>query len=253
MSGTAQGAWFLWTVLLIIGGRFICEICRGAEFGVWSHRVTGSCSDINTDPVMFSRKKKQVAEPSKAVLNGHSDQVGIFWRILMSWMSLTFSIPMMDLLVNLAAGSRLNPAGHTLQVLNEETGKLKEYKANQTIGSLCTRGDDHRLLGVTVQIVPKKDSKKSTHLRNAQPFEVRCLCHPAPQRLKMRSAVVSYNGWQLHGIFYHVYIHVYNKLHSSTKPPLWIFFMYLSFMYDLEWITLWLKSNSIYCGKILKI
>lgn len=27
---------------------------------------------------MFSRKKKQVAEPSKAVLNGHSDQVGIF-------------------------------------------------------------------------------------------------------------------------------------------------------------------------------
>lgn len=87
---------------------------------------------------------------------------------------------MMDLLVNLAAGSRLNPAGHTLQVLNEETGKLKEYKANQTIGSLCTRGDDHRLLGATVQIVPKKDSKKSTHHKNAQPFEVRCLCHPAP-------------------------------------------------------------------------
>lgn len=87
-------------------------------------------------------------------------------------MSIDSNIPMMDLLVNLAAGSRLNPAGHTLQVLNEETGKLKEYKANQTIGSLCTRGDDHRLLGVTVQIVPKKDSKKSTHLRNAQPFEM---------------------------------------------------------------------------------
>lgn len=221
MSGTAQGAWFLWTVFLIIGGRFICEICRGAEFGVWSHRVTGSWSDINTDPVMFSRKKKQVAEPSKAVLNGHSDQVGIFWRILMSWMSLTFSIPMMDLLVNLAAGSRLNPAGHTLQVLNEETGKLKEYKANQTIGSLCTRGDDHRLLGVTVQIVPKKDSKKSTHLRNAQPFEVRCLCHPAPQRLKMRSAVVSYNGWQLHGIFYlivYIYMYITNYILPQNRP-----------------------------------
>ncbi|XP_034304917.2 protein cordon-bleu isoform X4 [Magallana gigas] len=87
-------------------------------------------------------------------------------------MSVDSNIPMMDLLVNLAAGSRLNPAGHTLQVLNEETGKLKEYKANQTIGSLCTRGDDHRLLGATVQIVPKKDSKKSTHHKNAQPFEM---------------------------------------------------------------------------------
>ncbi|XP_052681651.1 uncharacterized protein LOC128162468 isoform X8 [Crassostrea angulata] len=93
--------------------------------------------------------------------NGKTEQV-----------SVDSNIPMMDLLVNLAAGSRLNPAGHTLQVLNEETGKLKEYKANQTIGSLCTRGDDHRLLGATVQIVPKKDSKKSTHHKNAQPFEM---------------------------------------------------------------------------------
>nr|XP_034304916.1 protein cordon-bleu isoform X3 [Crassostrea gigas] len=93
--------------------------------------------------------------------NGKTEQV-----------SVDSNIPMMDLLVNLAAGSRLNPAGHTLQVLNEETGKLKEYKANQTIGSLCTRGEDHRLLGATVQIVPKKDSKKSTHHKNAQPFEM---------------------------------------------------------------------------------
>ena len=84
---------------------------------------------------------------------------------------------MMDLLVNLAAGSRLNPGGHTLQVLNEETGKLKEYKANQTIGSLCTRREDHKFNYVTVQIVPKKDSKKYTgNHRNAQPFEVRYSC-----------------------------------------------------------------------------
>ncbi|XP_078321244.1 uncharacterized protein LOC144621573 isoform X9 [Crassostrea virginica] len=83
------------------------------------------------------------------------------------------NIPMMDLLVNLAAGSRLNPGGHTLQVLNEETGKLKEYKANQTIGSLCTRREDHKFNYVTVQIVPKKDSKKYTgNNRNAQPFEM---------------------------------------------------------------------------------
>lgn len=93
---------------------------------------------------------------------------------------------MMDLLVNLAAGSRLNPGGHTLQVLNEETGKLKEYKANQTIGSLCTRREDHKFNYVTVQIVPKKDSKKYTgNNRNAQPFEVRYSClfrllHPPP-------------------------------------------------------------------------
>ncbi|XP_062593976.1 FK506-binding protein 5-like isoform X7 [Saccostrea cucullata] len=83
------------------------------------------------------------------------------------------NIPMMDLLVNLAAGSRLNPGGHTLQVLNEDTGKLKQYKPNQTIGSLCTRGEDHKFQYVTVQIVPKKDSKKSAgNNRNVQPFEM---------------------------------------------------------------------------------
>ncbi|XP_048754163.2 cordon-bleu protein-like 1 isoform X9 [Ostrea edulis] len=80
------------------------------------------------------------------------------------------NIPMMDLLVNLAAGSRLNPGGHSLQVLNEDTGKLKEYKANQTIGSLCIRGEDHKFRYVTVQIVPKKVSKKSSG--NLRQFEM---------------------------------------------------------------------------------
>lgn len=75
--------------------------------------------------------------------------------------------------MNLAAGSRLNPGGHSLQVLNEDTGKLKEYKANQTIGSLCIRGEDHKFHYVTVQIVPKKVSKKSAG--NLRQFEVRYL------------------------------------------------------------------------------
>lgn len=143
---------------------------------------------------MFSRKKKQVAGPTNnkaLIVNGHSEEVGILFSshaclIRNFFLARFFSIPMMDLLVNLAAGSRLNPGGHTLQVLNEETGKLKEYKANQTIGSLCTRREDHKFNYVTVQIVPKKDSKKYTgNNRNAQPFEVRYSClfrllHPPP-------------------------------------------------------------------------
>ena len=134
---------------------------------------------------MFLRKKKQVAGPTNnkaLIVNGHSEEVGILFSshaclIRFFFFGTIFSIPMMDLLVNLAAGSRLNPGGHTLQVLNEETGKLKEYKANQTIGSLCTRREDHKFNYVTVQIVPKKDSKKYTgNNRNAQPFEVRYSC-----------------------------------------------------------------------------
>lgn len=58
MSGIVFGVWFLWIVLLIIWGRFICEICFGVEFGVWSNRVIRLWSDINIDLVMFSRKKK---------------------------------------------------------------------------------------------------------------------------------------------------------------------------------------------------
>ena len=42
----------------------------------------------------------------------------------------------MDLLVHLAARCKVSPSGHTLQVRDEETGKVIDFKASQTIGSL---------------------------------------------------------------------------------------------------------------------
>jgi hypothetical protein len=46
------------------------------------------------------------------------------------------SIPMMDLLVHLSAHCKVPPSGHSLQVVDEETGKPMDFKASQTIGSL---------------------------------------------------------------------------------------------------------------------
>ncbi|KAL8624091.1 hypothetical protein ACOMHN_036094 [Nucella lapillus] len=43
---------------------------------------------------------------------------------------------MLDLLVHLAARCKVSPSGHELQVRDEETGKVLEFKPNQTIGSL---------------------------------------------------------------------------------------------------------------------
>ncbi|KAK7499370.1 hypothetical protein BaRGS_00009345, partial [Batillaria attramentaria] len=77
------------------------------------------------------------------------------------------SIPMMDLLVHLAAKSKVNPTGHTLQVLDEETGKSLDYKPSQTVGSLGA---------TTVHIVSKNKkpdwSKAVKANKAAKAFEI---------------------------------------------------------------------------------
>nr|KAG5708324.1 hypothetical protein BaRGS_034355 [Batillaria attramentaria] len=74
---------------------------------------------------------------------------------------------MMDLLVHLAAKSKVNPTGHTLQVLDEETGKSLDYKPSQTVGSLGA---------TTVHIVSKNKkpdwSKAVKANKAAKAFEI---------------------------------------------------------------------------------
>ncbi|KAK3591154.1 hypothetical protein CHS0354_040220 [Potamilus streckersoni] len=76
--------------------------------------------------------------------------------------------PMMDLLVNLAASSRLNPTKHTLCVLSPDRKKMVDYKAHQTVGSLTTT--ENRT--VFLQIVPKKTEEEKKKSKSAQPFEM---------------------------------------------------------------------------------
>ncbi|XP_021374197.1 titin-like isoform X3 [Mizuhopecten yessoensis] len=83
------------------------------------------------------------------------------------------NIPMLDLLVNLAASSRLNPSGFTIVLLSEETGKAKDYKPNQTIGSLCVKSSESSNRGkrATLELKSKKLDKKSS-AKQSQPFEM---------------------------------------------------------------------------------
>lgn len=74
---------------------------------------------------------------------------------------------MIDLLVNLAASSKLNPASFTLVLVSENRKKPIDFKANQTIGSLSTESDTD----LTVHLVPKRtDSEKKG--KPKKPFEV---------------------------------------------------------------------------------
>ena len=77
---------------------------------------------------------------------------------------------MMDLLVNLAASNKLNPASHSLVVLTGDRWKHIDFKANKTIGLLA--GDDKT---VSVQIIPKKTEEKFKTKSLEKPFEVSIL------------------------------------------------------------------------------
>ena len=73
----------------------------------------------------------------------------------------------MDLLVQVAGKHKMNPTGHTLSIVSEETGKMIDYRPNQAIG----------VLGVaTVYLLPKmskKDRKQAVQASRAKrPFEV---------------------------------------------------------------------------------
>ncbi|KAK6172113.1 hypothetical protein SNE40_018064 [Patella caerulea] len=83
-------------------------------------------------------------------------------------MTVHHSIPMMDLLIQLAAKNKVNPSGYTLVVISEETGRSIDYKANQTVGSVGSQ---------TIRLVPKKGeadkiSGKSMKGNSTQPFEM---------------------------------------------------------------------------------
>ena len=73
---------------------------------------------------------------------------------------------MMDLLVSLLAQCRLNPTGHSMQLVNDDIGgKVVTYKPNQLIGALPGR---------RVLIVPKEDRRgKEVAKKDNKPFEVR--------------------------------------------------------------------------------
>ena len=74
---------------------------------------------------------------------------------------------MMDLLVNLAASNKLNPASHSLVVLTDDKWKQIDFKANKTIGLLA--GEDKT---VSVQIIPRKTEEKYKPKSLEKPFEV---------------------------------------------------------------------------------
>lgn len=76
---------------------------------------------------------------------------------------------MIDLLVNLAANSKLNPASYTLVLVSQNKKKPIEFKANQTIGSLSNESDTE----LAVHLVPKRsESKKKGDTKDKKPFEV---------------------------------------------------------------------------------
>ncbi|XP_053373421.1 protein cordon-bleu-like isoform X4 [Mercenaria mercenaria] len=77
------------------------------------------------------------------------------------------NIPMMDLLINLSASNKLNPAAHSLVVLTGDKWKQIDFKANKTIGLLA--GEDRQ---VSVQIIKKKVEEKVRPKSTAQPFEM---------------------------------------------------------------------------------
>lgn len=81
---------------------------------------------------------------------------------------------MIDLLVNLSASNKVNPAGHTLQVLSSETGKQLDFKPNQVIGSLCVQKSANDSAKYATVVIKPKDKKLSgnTSSKNLQPFEV---------------------------------------------------------------------------------
>ncbi|XP_060594347.1 protein cordon-bleu-like isoform X6 [Ruditapes philippinarum] len=81
--------------------------------------------------------------------------------------SVESNIPMMDLLINLAASNKLNPAAHSLVVLTGDKWKQIDFKANKTIGLLA--GEDKQ---VSVQIIKKKVEEKVRPKSTAQPFEM---------------------------------------------------------------------------------
>lgn len=74
---------------------------------------------------------------------------------------------MMDLLVNLAASNKLNPASHSLVFLTDDKWKQIDFKANKTIGTLA--GEDKT---VSVQIIPRKTEEKYKTKSLEKPFEV---------------------------------------------------------------------------------
>ena len=74
---------------------------------------------------------------------------------------------MMDLLVNLAASNKLNPASHSLVVLTDDRWTKIDFKANRTIGLLA--GEDKT---VSVQIIPRKTEEKYKAKSLEKPFEV---------------------------------------------------------------------------------
>ncbi|XP_064648653.1 uncharacterized protein LOC135500887 isoform X2 [Lineus longissimus] len=78
-------------------------------------------------------------------------------------MTVNYNIPMMDLLVHAAASSRLSPVGHIV-VVRDTNGHVKEYRPNQSIGSLGVDAVYLQQKGVKMEKTPSKS--------NVQPFEI---------------------------------------------------------------------------------
>lgn len=73
---------------------------------------------------------------------------------------------MLDLLVSLAAKSRLSPTGLSLLLVSKESGKPASYTPNQTIGSL-----EGRIVHIVTKDVSSQKSVNRAS-KKEKPFEV---------------------------------------------------------------------------------
>lgn len=73
---------------------------------------------------------------------------------------------MLDLLVSLAAKSKLNPTGLALILVSEDTGKALSYKPNQIIGALGGRV----VRIVNKDVVSARSTRRDS--KHERPFEV---------------------------------------------------------------------------------
>lgn len=80
----------------------------------------------------------------------------------------TYSLPMMDLLVQVASRNRLKPGEHAISVISEETGRTIDYQSSQTIGSLAV----NKIFLINKSMQKKQRESEIQRHKDASKFEV---------------------------------------------------------------------------------
>lgn len=76
---------------------------------------------------------------------------------------------MMDLLVQVASGSKLRPGEHVISAVSEETGRTIDYKSSQTIGTLGV----NKIYLLNKAMQKKQRENEVQKQKDASKFEVR--------------------------------------------------------------------------------